>query len=160
MARLLDPAALLRASTSHLAGFEGCRVLDIGCGYGATARTLARDHNVDVTGLTISESQHRFACQQAAEHPRANVLLRDCLENGFESDSFDRIVSIECISHVIDKEQFFREVARLLKPGGRAVIVAWLAAESPTDGQIRHLLEPICREGSLPGLLWMRLNFD
>jgi tocopherol O-methyltransferase len=51
-----------------------------------------------------------------------------------------------------DKPAFFREVARVLRQGGRAVICAWLSAEHPRPWQVRHLLEPICREGRLPSM--------
>ena len=44
------------------------------------------------------------------------------------------------------------ECHRVLKPGGRLVICAWLACEDPRGWERRYLLEPICREGRLPGL--------
>ncbi|HST35704.1 MAG TPA: SAM-dependent methyltransferase, partial [Allosphingosinicella sp.] len=37
-------------------------------------------------------------------------------------------------------------------PGGRLVVCAWLAAPEPTPWQVKHLLEPICREGRLPSM--------
>ena len=40
----------------------------------------------------------------------------------------------------------------MLKPGRKAVITAWLADERATEVQQRRLLEPICREGRLPGM--------
>ncbi|HEY3899321.1 MAG TPA: class I SAM-dependent methyltransferase [Chthoniobacter sp.] len=60
---------------------EGTRVMDIGCGYGATARLLARELGADVTGMTISEAQYRIACEGnvaellMAEHPTSNIQL-------------------------------------------------------------------------------------
>src|SRR6516165_5194994 len=39
----------------------GDLVCDVGCGYGATARVLARDYGARVTALTISEAQHEYA---------------------------------------------------------------------------------------------------
>jgi tocopherol O-methyltransferase len=41
---------------------------------------------------------------------------------------------------------------RILRPGGRLAICAWLAAENPSAWQTRTLLEPICAEGQLAGL--------
>ena len=40
------------------------RVLDIGCGYGATARLMAEELGAEVTGITISEAQHAIACER------------------------------------------------------------------------------------------------
>jgi tocopherol O-methyltransferase len=51
-----------------------------------------------------------------------------------------------------DKGRFFAEAHRVLKPGGRLVVCAWLAAPAARPWERRHLLEPICREGRLPGM--------
>jgi tocopherol O-methyltransferase len=48
-----------------------------------------------------------------------------------------------------DKDRVFAEMARVLKPGGRMVVVTWLAANHRTHWQDRHLIEPICRDGRL-----------
>jgi tocopherol O-methyltransferase len=53
---------------------------------------------------------------------------------------------------MVDKPRFFAEAARVLRPGGRLVVCAWLATERPSARQVRHLLEPICREGRLPSM--------
>jgi tocopherol O-methyltransferase len=51
-----------------------------------------------------------------------------------------------------DKQLFFDEAYRVLRPDGALVVCAWLAADRPKPWQVRHLLEPICREGRLPGM--------
>jgi tocopherol O-methyltransferase len=129
----------------------GDRVCDIGCGYGGTARLLADRWDAEVTGVTLSAAQLAWA---AATHPRANprLILQDWLANDFADAGFDAVLSIESSEHMVDKRRFFAEAARVLKPGGRFATCVWLAAERPSAMAIRHLLEPICREGRLPGM--------
>lgn len=133
---------------------EGQSVCDIGCGYGGTSRLLAREYGVLMTGLTVSESQIEFARQQSAEFNEDQIRYVLCPweDNEFPDASFDAAVSIECISHVNDKPGYFEQLNRVLKPGGRASIVAWLANSEASQRAERLLLEPICREGRLPGM--------
>ncbi len=130
---------------------RGDRVCDVGCGYGATARWLAARRGAEVVGLTLSPRQHEVAVERTPPGG-PEFLLRDWLRNGFAPSSFDAVVAIESLEHMEDKERFFTEAARVLRPGGRLVVSAWLAAESPRPWEVRFLLEPICREGRLPSL--------
>src|SRR5262249_18850391 len=66
--------------------------------------------------------------------------------------SFDAVIAIESSEHMVDLEAFFAEVARVLKPGGRFVVCAWLTRGKPRSWERRLLLEPICREGRLRGM--------
>src|SRR5690606_1528473 len=81
-----------------------------------------------------------------------NYHLGDWLQNDLPSASVDVVLSVESLSHMRDRERFFAEAHRVLKPGGRLIICDWLAAERPQLWQRRFLLEPICREGRLPAL--------
>ena len=51
-----------------------------------------------------------------------------------------------------DKQRFFDEAFRVLRPGGLFGVYAWLAKTNPKPWEVRHLLEPICREGRLPSM--------
>ena len=134
-------------------GFDpGQRVCDVGCGYGETALYLAGRHGIRVTGVTISPVQAERARTAAARDARVEVACRDWLSNGFPDAAFDRVYAIESSEHMVDKERFFGEAFRTLRPGGRLGVFAWLAREDAGDWEIRHLLEPICREGRLPSL--------
>ncbi|MFQ5527237.1 MAG: class I SAM-dependent methyltransferase [Thermoanaerobaculia bacterium] len=128
------------------------RVCDVGCGYGATARQLAGDYSAQVVGLTISGVQHEVAAARLANVPGTRILHADWLNNEFEATSFSAVLSLECLAHVADKQRFFGEIFRVLEPGKRSAITAWMAAPRPRDWQIRLLLEPICREGRLAGI--------
>lgn len=128
---------------------SGQRLVDIGCGYGATAARLAATRGVCVTGFTLSAEQFEVA---RARPGSLSFHLCDWLANGCADAEFDHAYAIESSEHVADKAALFREAARVLKPGGRFVVCAWLAEDAPAPWRIRHLLEPICREGRLPGL--------
>ena len=127
----------------------GARVCDIGCGYGATARLLA-SRGAEVTGVTISPAQYEFATKRNAGSSNPQFLLGDWLTNDLPSDSFDAAIAIESSEHMADLSAFFAQAHRILRPGGRLVVCAWLAAEEPSARSKKWLLEPICREGRMP----------
>ena len=131
----------------RLAFGPGDRLVDIGCGYGATARRFAARGAI-VTGFTLSQAQIDAA------PPASNVSLacRDWLDNGLPDDGFDGGYAIESSEHMTDKPRFFAEARRVLRTGSPLVVCAWLAADRPTRWQVDHLLEPICTEGGLPSM--------
>ncbi len=130
----------------------GSRVCDVGCGYGATARLLAQDHGAEVTALTISPAQNQFALTKdpASQNPR--YLLCDWLKNDLPAESFDAVIAIESSEHMPDKAAFFAQAFRVLRPGGRCVVTAWLAREGASGLENRFVLEPVCREGRMPSM--------
>ncbi len=151
-----EPAEVaVRRLVEHVAAIAGIvpgsRVCDLGCGYGATARLLAAEYGAAVTGITVSPAQFAYARSLAAE-PAASIVLGDWMENDFPDGSFDVVLALESTEHIADKRGCLREAYRVLAPRGRLVVCAWLAAERPRPWQVRHLLEPICREGRLPAL--------
>jgi tocopherol O-methyltransferase len=149
-------AVAVRQLVEHLAGRIGLRpgdsVVDVGCGYGATARLLAREYGAAVTGLTLSAAQHAHAA--AAEPGAANptYLLCDWLENDLPAAAFDRGIAIESTEHMGDKARAFAELFRVVRAGGTVGVCAWIARERARRWEVRHLLEPICREGRLAGI--------
>ena len=74
------------------------------------------------------------------------------MANDLPTGSFDVVLSIESSEHMEDKARFFAEASRVLAPGGRLVVCAWLTRDAPCGYEVRHLLEPICREGRLAGM--------
>jgi tocopherol O-methyltransferase len=128
------------------------RICDVGCGYGGTSRYLAEKYEADVTGLTISKAQFEYAQSQTGDRPSPRFLLQNWEENELEDNSLDGLVSIECLAHVVNKDVYFEQVYRVLKPGCRASITAWLSGDAPKRWEERRLLEPICREGRCPSM--------
>jgi len=80
------------------------------------------------------------------------IQLQDWLGNSFAAEGFDRAYAVESSEHMPDKQRFFNEAFRTLRPNGLFVVCAWLARDEPRRWEVRYLLEPICREGRLPGM--------
>ncbi len=142
--------ALIDTVGDRLRLMPGEACVDIGCGYGATARRLAATRGVQVTGLTLSTEQANYAAAHPA--PDVDIQLRDWLANGLTDASANAAWAIESSEHMVDKPGFFAEAHRVLSPGGRLVVCAWLAETNASAWKVRHVLEPICREGRLPSM--------
>lgn len=130
----------------------GDRVVDVGCGYGATTRILAERLGAEVTGLTISSVQRDYAESHNSVPGRTAFLLRDWYDNGLPDASFDVVVTVESLEHMPDLPGFFRECRRVLKPGGRLTGTAWMSCEQPGRLARRHLIEAITREAQIAGI--------
>jgi len=144
--------ALVDLLADRLDLHAGQDLCDIGCGYGATAQYLASRHKLHVTGMTVSQAQATQARTRVAASGGVTIHVRDWLANGLPANCFDRAYAIESSEHMPDKQRFFDEAFRTLKPGGLFAVCAWLACDNPRPWQVRHLLEPICREGRLPSM--------
>jgi tocopherol O-methyltransferase len=142
--------ALVDLLAERLEMRPGLAVADIGCGYGETARRLAATRRVEVTGFTVSAAQAAYAATKPVAGTR--IMVRDWLANGLPDACFDRAYAIESSEHMPDKQRFFDEAFRTLRPGGVFGIYAWLSKTGPKPWEVRHLLEPICREGRLPSM--------
>ena len=152
-----EPAAravtqLVEHVADRLALVPGERVVDVGAGYGATARLLAAHFGADVTAVTVSPAQHAHARSLPAAPGGPRYLLGDWLANGLPGAAFDAAVAIESTEHMADKIGAFGQARRVLRPGGRLAVCAWIAREGARPWEVRHLLEPICREGRLAGM--------
>jgi cyclopropane-fatty-acyl-phospholipid synthase len=99
-------------------------VLDIGCGWGGMALTLARDYGARVTGITLSTEQLAEAQARAAAEGLADRVTFELMDYRALHRGFDRIVSVGMFEHVGvgHYEQFFRVVKRCLVPDGVALI--------------------------------------
>jgi len=104
----------------------GLHVLDIGCGWGGMAITLARDWGARVTGITLSEEQLEVARQRAAEAGLADRVRFELMDYRTWREPVDRIVSVGMFEHVgIDHYgTFFRILHDALKPEGIALVHA------------------------------------
>lgn len=120
-------ARLLDKYLTHLAIPPAARVLEVGCGTGAVLRSLARrgDFNGQAVGVdqcrTFVETASRFA---QAEHvdDRLTFKVGDAHHLDFPTASFDVVIAHTLISHVTAPLAVLSEMARVVRPGGSAVI--------------------------------------
>jgi cyclopropane fatty-acyl-phospholipid synthase-like methyltransferase len=95
-------------------------ILDVGCGLGATTGHLLKYYDArNVTGINISEKQ-LDRCRHNA--PGVDFMLMSATDLAFNKESFDNLLCVEAAHHFNTREQFLREAARVLKPGGRLVL--------------------------------------
>ncbi len=104
----------------------GQRVLEIGCGWGTLAATLAQRCQAQVVGLTLSTEQLAFAQDRAREWQVADQVDLRLQDYRDVDGQFDRIVSIEMIEAVGESywPVYFQTLKDRLKPGGSAVLQA------------------------------------
>ena len=107
---------------------------------------------VETIGVTVSAVQARRAQTYAVAAGSVSIQLQDWLYNSFPAEHFDRAYAVESSEHMTDKQRFFDEAFRTLRPNGLFAVCAWLSCDEPQPREIRYLLEPICREGRLPGM--------
>jgi cyclopropane-fatty-acyl-phospholipid synthase len=99
-------------------------VLDIGCGWGGMALTLAREFGAKVTGITLSTEQLAEARARAAAEGLSDRVSFELLDYRALDRQFDRIVSVGMFEHVgiSHYQRFFETVRRCLAPDGVALI--------------------------------------
>lgn len=108
----------------------GMRVLDIGCGWGGTAKFAAERYRVEVVGITVSEQQTRFGKELCRGLP-IDIRLQDYRDI---EETFDRILSIGMFEHVGHKNYrtFVHIVRGLLKDKGLFLLQTIGGNESAT----------------------------
>jgi cyclopropane-fatty-acyl-phospholipid synthase len=111
----------------------GLEVLDIGCGWGGMALTLAREFGARVTGITLSREQLTEARARAAAEGLQDRVTFELLDYRALQQRFDRIVSVGMFEHVGVGYygDFFNTVARCLKPDGVALLHAIGRSDGP-----------------------------
>jgi len=117
--------AKLEMICRKLALDPGSKLLDMGCGWGSLTVHAARDHQAQVTAVTLSGEQGGYVRQRVRGlglADRAEVTIQDYRDAG--GGPYDAIASVEMGEHVgaANYPRFCAELYRLLRPGGRLLI--------------------------------------
>lgn len=126
------------------------RVLDMGCGLGATLRSIARRvPTACLHGITLAPwqlEQGRHLNQACAEGERVALVLGDYEKTSFASGSFDAVYALEssCYAHGANKSAFLNEAHRLLRPGGRIVVADGFLGPGRLRGPQQNIYRRLC----------------
>lgn len=104
---------------------QAAQVVDLGCGVGASLSYVASKTPIRGLGVTISEKQQQLAQQRFDTDQQAdklNCLLADFCQLPDKLPEADLVFAIESFVHAPDAQAFFREAARLMKPGAKLII--------------------------------------
>ncbi|MCC6719794.1 MAG: class I SAM-dependent methyltransferase [Acetobacteraceae bacterium] len=131
----------------------GLEVLDIGCGWGGLALTLARDFGARVTGITLSTEQLAEARARAAAEGLAGQVQFELMDYRAMHRRFDRIVSVGMFEHVgvPHYDRFFQVVKNCLAPGGVALLHA-IGRQGPPQATNPWIAKYIFPGGYCPAL--------
>ncbi len=101
---------------------EKDEILECGCGYGASAVYIAKYYKPKkVVGLDISDVRIQVGNQVIKENDledRVEIRFGDATNLDFESESFTKVMAIECAFHFNTRKDFFHEAFRVLISGG------------------------------------------
>jgi len=108
------------------------RVLDIACGRGKSSFMMhCLSPEASIVGMDLLQRNIEVATLLFGCSPRLSYETGNAMDLGFGEQTFDRVHCLEAAFHFPDRARFLREAYRVLKPGGRAVIVdfAWRRPE-------------------------------
>lgn len=135
----------------------GQRVLDLGCGWGGSARYMAENYGVEVVGITISTAQAELARDNCRNLP-IEILVKDYREL---RGQYDRIVSIGMFEHVGYKNYhtYFETVERLLKDDG-LFLLHTIGGNTPAEHTDPWIDRYIFPNGMIPSAQQISSSFE
>lgn len=123
IAKIAEMEAWKRLIGRHLGPGEGRKALDLACGTGVMT-LLMHELGFAVTGLDFTDAMMARAKAKAGRlDPPIGFLSRDAEDTFEEDDSYDVIIARHLVWTLVDPEKAFAEWFRILKPGGRLLVI-------------------------------------
>ena len=130
----------------------GMKILDAGCGQGVVATEIAKRHDVEVVGITITPHEVKNATRRASKagvSSRTSFFVQNYAATNFEDDSFDRIYTTESLSHAKDVNKVLSEFYRILKPGGMLICAEYEMDHKHFDQETKRLADLIREKAAI-----------
>lgn len=108
-------------------------VLDAGCGVGGSSIYLAKNVGCKATGITLSKKQTETGAKYAEREGVSKLVdfqQQDYTNTNFPDNTFDVAWAIESMTTATSKLEFFKEMYRVLKPGGKLVVADFFKTRS------------------------------
>lgn len=132
---------------------KGDMVLDVGCGRGRVANHMASHTGAQLTGVNIDHSQ----LESARQFADGNGLSKQCefkfgdinsLPFSFKDNTFDAIYEVQVFSLSKNLDNLFRDLHRMLKPGGKFGCLEWVILdnydpENPHHAELMRQVKPV-----------------
>jgi ubiquinone/menaquinone biosynthesis C-methylase UbiE len=148
---LFGPIAADAVAVAEAVAPEGARVLEVGCGPGHLSIRLARRHGLHTTGLDLDPAmigRARANADRAGDGfgrlPPGRLpsfLVGDVASMPFPDGSFDLVVSTMSMHHWADPAAGLAEIARVLRPGAKALVWDFRPGYVPLHGELPDPVE-------------------
>lgn len=159
----IDPFALCEIDSMHYEGISvieaamaamnlesSSAVLDIGSGFGGTARIISESSKCATTALELQRDIHEMAeyltkrckLEDLVKHVSGDILTLDLeLEDGIAS--FDGVISLLVFLHISDKRSLLEKCAKVMKPGGTLFVEDYYCRSPFSEDEAKSLVEDV-----------------
>jgi ubiquinone/menaquinone biosynthesis C-methylase UbiE len=124
-------------------------VLDAGCGVGGTVLDLAKKYpNVSFTGITLTTEHIKLAKKITREKKLENTKfeLASFINTSYPDNNFDCVYAIESICYAKNIADFINEMYRILKPGGRLLVIDFFCTEVKLNSFLKLIYKETCKK--------------
>jgi ubiquinone/menaquinone biosynthesis C-methylase UbiE len=137
-----------QAMTQHVVSVgevaDGARLLDVGCGFGGTLDMLRRRQgNHRLVGVNIDERQLRqgraLLTRDEEEARSIGFVAADGCRLPVADAALDHVLAVEAIFHFPSRKKFFRETARVLRPGGTLALTDFLSPPGALRSMVSYM---------------------